>query len=311
MSETDQRLFCFGYGYACDWLQHALMALGGWHVAGTTRDPEKKALMKQHGIKGYIFDQEQPLEDPRLFLKGTTHLLISTPPNDEGDPVFLLHAEDILRIPTIRWVGYLSSISVYGNRNGGWVDENSEVRPTSKRGSRRARAEEQWLSLFRSDNLPVHVFRLAGIYGPGRSALDSVRAGVARRINKPGHAFTRIHVEDIVQTLVASMKAPRPGSIYNICDDRAAPSHEIIEYACQLLELEIPPLLTYDETDMAPIARSFYSDNKRVRNDRMKQELGVRLIYPDYVSGLKGCLDAERLAASMLVQGNGAETAGG
>ena len=187
---TDKKLFCFGYGYTGDYLGQALKKAGGWTIAGTTRDPEKRRFLKNLGVRGYMFDYTQPLEDPQLFLKGTTHLLISTPPAGNGDPTFLMHEDDILSIPTLEWVGYLSSTSVYGDRDGEWVDENSEVRPSTKRGSRRARAEAQWLSLA-GQGVPVHVFRLAGIYGPGRSALDSVRAGIARRIDKPGHAFSR------------------------------------------------------------------------------------------------------------------------
>lgn len=289
-------LFCFGYGYTCDYLGHALQQEGGWAVAGTTRDPDKKALMQDRGVRAYLFDYSKPLNDPALFLQGVTHLLVSTPPDDEGDPVFLMHADDILRHRGLEWVGYLSSTSVYGDRSGEWVDETDAALPSSRRGSRRERAEQQWLSLHKSHGLPVHVFRLAGIYGPGRSALDSVRAGVARRIEKPGHAFSRVHVDDIVRTLIASMHRPAPGEIYNVCDDNAAPSHEVIRYACEMLGIAAPPLLQFDEIDMAPIARSFYKDNKRIRNDKIKTALGVTLRYPDYRSGLQACLEAERQA---------------
>lgn len=306
MSGNGKHLFCFGYGYSCDYLGDALGQAGGWTISGTTRDPEKKALMKKRGIKAFVFDYEKPLNDPQLFFKDVTHLIISTPPGDAGDPVFLMHAEDILNIPTLEWIGYLSSTSVYGDRNGGWVDETSELRPNSRRGTRRARAEGQWWSLFEQNDAPVHIFRLAGIYGPGRSALDSVRAGVARRIDKPGHAFSRIHVDDIVQILLASMHQPRPGAIYNLADDCAAPSHEVIRHACELLDLTPPPLLKFHEADMAPIARSFYADNKRVHNDLIKQELGVTLKYPDYRLGLQACLDAEQKAAEMLLHDTGA-----
>ncbi len=287
-------LFCFGYGYTSDYLGFTLEQQGGWDITGTTRDPDKRALLRQQGIKAYLYDQQHPLDDPSFFFKDVTHLLISTPPDDRGDPTFLAHAEDIAKIKSLRWVGYLSSISVYGDRGGDWVDEASEVRPGSKRGSRRQRAEQQWLSLYEQYDVPVHVFRLAGIYGPGRSALDTVRAGVARRIDKPGHAFNRIHVEDIVQVLMASMNAPSPGAVYNVCDDYPGPSHEVISEACHLLELKEPPLIPFDEADMAPMARSFYSDNKRVANKRIKGELGVDLLYPDYHTGLAACLDMER-----------------
>ncbi len=312
MNEGAHRLFCFGYGYSCDYLGYALQQAGGWEVAGTTRDFAKKALMHERGIRAYIFDYSKPLNDPQMFLRGTTHLLISTPPGDDGDPVFLMHQDDILRHhDTLRWVGYLSSTAVYGDRGGGWVDESAEATPTSKRGSRRALAEEQWLSLHKKHGLPVHVFRLAGIYGPGRSALDSVRAGVARRIDKPGHAFSRVHVDDIVGALIASMLNPAPGEIYNVCDDNAAPSHEVIKHACELLGLTPPPLIPFEDAGMAPIALSFYKDNKRVRNEKIKNALGVTLRYPDYRDGLRACLEAERHARQMLEHAHAEGSFGG
>ncbi len=289
-----KKLFCFGYGYTCDYLAHELMRRGGWSVGGTTRDTEKRTFLRQRGVKAHLFDYEHPLGDPHFILEGTTHLLISTPPDDRGDPTFNMHAADIIRIPTLEWVGYLSTTGVYGDRAGGTVDEYSEIRPNSKRGSRRVRAEEEWYSLLQHYNLPLHIFRLAGIYGPGRSALDSVRAGVARRINKPGQVFNRIHVEDIVQVLIASMERPNPGAAYNLADDDPVPSWEVITYACELLGLTPPPLIPYNEADMAPIARSFYNDNKRVANHRIKEELGVMLKYPSYRDGILACLQAEQ-----------------
>ena len=289
-----KKLFCFGYGYTCDYLGHTLQSLEGWKISGTTRDLEKRRVLKEErGIQSYLFDSQCPLGDPLYVLDGMTHLLISTPPDDAGDPVYHMHAADILQIPTLEWVGYLSTTGVYGDRQGEWVDELGEVRPDSQRGTRRAIAEEQWYSLFQTQGLPVHIFRLSGIYGPGRSALDSVRAGVARRIKKEGHAFNRIHVEDIVQVLMLSMFGPSPGSIYNLSDDNPAPSYEVIAYACDILGIDVPPLITYDEADMAPIARSFYKDNKRIINKKIKEELGAVLKYPDYKQGLLACLEAE------------------
>lgn len=298
--DTTKKLFCFGYGYTSDYLGHELMQQGGWTLAGTTRDRDKQAALRARGVQAHIFDYEHPLADPLYILEGTTHLLISTPPDDMGDPAFLIHADDILKIPTIEWVGYLSTTGVYGDRGGAWVDETAEVRPTTKRGSRRAKAEEQFLSLFKSDKLPVHIFRLAGIYGPGRSALDSVRAGVARRINKPGHAFGRIHVEDIVQVLLASFANPNPGSIYNVTDGNPAASHEVIAYACELLGRTPPPLVDFENADLAGITLSFYMDNRRVHNNKIKDELGIHLKYEDYRKGLEGCKDAEEYVLSLF-----------
>lgn len=288
------KLFCFGFGYTADYLVRALMASDEeWTFAGTTRDPEKRAHLQARGIKASLYDDDRPLANPDKDLKGITHILISTPPDDHGGPTFENHAKDILRIPTLKWIGYLSSTSVYGDRNGGWVTEESEVRPTSKRGSRRARAEAEWMSLFEKEDAPIHLFRLSGIYGPNRSSLDSVRAGAARRIDKLGHAFNRIHVEDIVQCLAASMNNPKPGNAYNLADDMPSPSHMLISYACDLFGLQPPPLIPYEEADMAPIARSFYADNKRVKNDKIKDDLGVTLKYPNYMEGLDACLEEE------------------
>jgi hypothetical protein len=302
LSDKSKRLFCFGFGYTCDYLGYALRQATGWTLSGTTRDPERKNQLMSRRIRTHIFDYDHPLPDPHHVLRDVTHILISTPPDDTGDPSFNAHAEDILNLPSLEWVGYLSTTAVYGGRDGGWVSEQSEIRPSTKRGTRRARAEQQWLSLFRDHGLPVHIFRLAGIYGPGRSALDSVRAGVARRIEKEGQAFNRIHVEDIVQVLRASFARPHPGAAYNLSDDDPVPSHEVIKYACEMLGLKPPPLIPYDEADMAPIARSFYHDNKRVQNDLIKNELGVTLKYPDFRSGLEACLRAEEHATHAFSQ---------
>ena len=294
-----KRLFCFGYGYTADYLGYALQQNEkGWTIGGTTRDEERRRELLSRRIRARIFDYQHPIPDPESRFSRFTHLLICTPPDDDGDPVFNMHAEEFTNLPNLKWVGYLSSTGVYGNRDGGEVDERAEVRPTSRRGSRRALAEQQWLSLHRRYGLPVHIFRLSGIYGPGRSALDSVRAGVARRIEKPNHVFNRIHVDDIVQTLLASFTNPNPGAIYNLADDDPVPSHEVIAYACKLMGLEIPPLIPFEDADLAPITLSFYNDNKHVLNQKIKTELGVKLKYPNYKVGLEGCLQAEESVRS-------------
>ena len=260
-------------------------------MSGTTRDPDKRKELRSRGIQAHLFDFDVPLLDPLYMMRDVTHILISTPPSELGDPTFTMHAGDISQLKNLEWLGYLSTTGAYGDRGGGWVDETTTPRPTTKRGSRRLKAEEQWLSLLSAHNIPTHIFRLAGIYGPGRSAIDSVRAGIARRIDKPGHAFSRIHVEDIIQVLYASIEQPKAGEIYNLCDDLSAPSHEVILYACELLGVEPPPLIHYDKVDLAPITQSFYADNKCVRNDKIKNDLGVRLRYEDYKHGLKACLE--------------------
>ena len=300
MEHAAKHLFCFGYGYSCNYLGHELMGRGGWGVSGTTRDQSRKSELKSRGVKAHLLDDDIPLADPVYMLRDVTHILISTPPSSGGDPTFNMHAQDLLNLPKLEWVGYLSTTGSYGDRGGSWVDESSEVRPTTKRGSRRLNVERQYLSLLKSYGLPVHIFRLAGIYGPGRSALDSVRSSVARRIDKPGHVFSRVHVEDLVQVLLASMYAPKSGEVYNVSDDMPAPSHEVIDYACALLRRPVPPLIPFDGANLAPIALSFYADNKRVRNAKIKSDLGVSLRYPSYKEGLKACMDAEEYASSFL-----------
>ncbi len=297
---TAPKLFCIGYGYTCDYLAHELSKQGLWSFAGTTRDPEKLEYLRADGLEAHLFDRAHPLVDPSHLMRNVTHILVTSPPDDAGDPAFLTHGTDLASLPNLQWLGYLSSTSVYGDKNGALVNEAAEINPTSKRGSRRAKAEEQWLSLHKSSGLPVHIFRLSGIYGPGRSALDSVRAGIAKRIEKPGHVFNRIHVEDIVQVLIASMAQHNPGQAYNVADDVPAPSHEVISHACKLLGRPEPPLIPFENADLAPMARSFYKDHKRIDNTRIKEELGVQLKYPSYREGLQACLDAEDFALSIF-----------
>ena len=300
MNDDRQRLFCFGHGYTADYLSHALQTEEtGWTIGGTTRDVERQRELLSRRIRARIYDDEHPIADPETLFSRFTHLLISVPPNADGDPVFNQYQHEIAKLKNLKWVGYLSSTAVYGDRDGGAVDENSEIRPTSARGSKRDLAERQWLSLHQHYGIPVHIFRLTGIYGPGRSALDSVRAGIARRIEKPGHKFNRIQVEDIVQTLRQSFVNPNPGAVYNLSDDCPAPSYDVIGYACELLGQPAPPIIPYDQANLAPITLSFYNDNKHALNNKIKAELGVQLKYPNYKKGLEGCLAAENHAEEL------------
>jgi nucleoside-diphosphate-sugar epimerase len=287
------RLFCFGLGYSALVVAERLRRRG-WMVAGTCRSEADQAALARDGIAAHLFDRDHPLADPAAALAGTTHLLSSVPPDAVGDPVIDYHAGDIAAIASsLAWSGYLSTTGVYGDRGGGWVDETAPLRPTGERGQRRCAAETAWFDLWRRDGLPVHIFRLAAIYGPGRSALDQVRAGTARRIDKPGQVFSRIHVEDIAGVLEASMARPNPGTAYNVCDDDPAPPQDVVAFACALLGVETPPLVPFGDAGLSPMARSFYDDNKRVVNARIKQELGVRLRYPDYTTGLRALMASE------------------
>lgn len=288
---TDPRLFVFGPGYSARVFADALRA-DGWRVAATCRSEEKKAELEAQGIEAFLFDRGRPLADAKAALAGTTHLLVSIPPDGKGDPVLDQHARDLADLRTLDWGGYLSTTGVYGDTGGEWVSEAAWLKPTGERQKRRVEAERGWLNLYRQYGVPMHLFRLAGIYGPGRSAIDSVRDGTARRVDKPGQVFCRIHVEDIARTLRASMARPTLGAVYNVADDLPSPSHEVVEYACRLLGVEPPPLIPFDQAEMSPMAASFYADCRRVKNDRIKRQLGVTLAYPDYRAGLEAQLAA-------------------
>ena len=295
MSGTQRRLFCFGLGYTAGRLARDLSA-DGWTVAGTCQTAARQAEWTAQGIEAFVFDEESPLADALAALAGTTHLLSSVPPVDGGDPVLMGHGGDIQALGGVQWAGYLSSTGVYGDTGGATVDERSPVKPTSERTRRRAEAEARWLALAKDHGLPVHVFRLAGIYGPGRSTLDLMRADGARRIEKPGHLFSRIHVDDIVTVLKASMSRPDPGAIYNVSDDEPAATADVTQFACKILGTAPPPAIPFEEAEkeMSPMALSFWRDNRRVDNTRIKEELGVALAYPNYRAGLQALLVAGR-----------------
>lgn len=279
------QLFCFGLGYSGARLALALRALG-WQVAGTSRDGAVLQELDTHGIAG---GQLEHAEIP----PGTSHILSTVPPGAAGDPVILAQADKIAATGGLVWLGYLSTTGVYGDRGGDWVTENDTPNPGNERSRHRLAAEQTWLNLWSTRGVPVHIFRLAGIYGPGRNALISVRAGTAKRIVKPGHLFSRIHVDDIVQVLLASMAAPNPGAIYNVCDDEAAAPADVVSHASELLGVTPPPLEEYAPDTMSAMARSFWAENRRVANDRIKRELSIKLRYPDYRSGLKALLREE------------------
>lgn len=287
------RLFIFGFGYSAGWLADRLLRQG-WRVAGTTRTPEKAARMRNAGVEPFLFGPGQPLADATATLEGATHILSSVPPEPGGgDPVLAAHGADIARVVGLRWAGYLSTTGVYGDTGGDWVDETSPLNATGERGRRRVAAEAEWLSLWREQGVRVQIYRLPGIYGPGRSAIDALRSGTARRVDKPGHLFGRIHVADIAGALALSMARPEPGTVLNVVDDEPASGADVVEYAARLLGVEPPPLVPFTSDALSPMAASFYADNRKVRNDRLVRHLGYRLLYPTYREGLAAQLAAE------------------
>jgi nucleoside-diphosphate-sugar epimerase len=278
-------LLSFGHGYSAAALARLLLPQG-WRVIGTTRTPARAAELAATGVEPLIWPGDDPVP-----LAAASHVLISAGPDAAGDPVLrALGAQMAARAPDLEWVGYLSTTAVYGDHQGGWVDEATPLIPASRRGRWRVDAEAAWGAV---PGLPLHIFRLAGIYGPGRGPFAKVRAGTARRIVKPGQVFSRIHVDDIAQVLAASIARPDPGMAYNVCDDDPAPPEDVIAHAAELLGVPVPPAIPYDQADLTPMARSFYGESKRVRNDRIKAELGVTLQYPSYRDGLPALLTTE------------------
>ncbi|MBT7666746.1 MAG: SDR family oxidoreductase [Rhodospirillaceae bacterium] len=277
---TAKKLFCFGLGYSAQVLAQDLLA-NGWSITGTSRDGERDTLP---------FARTQPLDNPARQMAGASHVLVSIPPDATGDPVLDCHGDDIAKLEQLSWLGYLSPTGVYGDHGGGWVDETTTTAPINRRSEWRVLSEQAWLAWGRQHDVAVQIFRLAGIYGPGRNALVNLRQGKARRIVKPGHVFSRIHVEDLARVLQASMAQPNPGAIYNVCDDEPAPPQDVITYGAELLGLSPPDEVPFEQADLSPMAVSFYSDNKRVSNERITQELGIVLQYPTYRAGLEALL---------------------
>ncbi len=254
-------------------------------VVGSVRSVEKAAALSDDGLTVRLFPGEE--DALATDIAGADALLVSVPPGEAGDPVLARFAADIAAAPRLGWIGYLSTIGVYGDHHGAWIDEATIPRPLSRRSRWRLAAEEAWLALGRESGKPVHVFRLAGIYGPGRSAFDKLAAGTARRLVKPGQVFNRIHVDDIAMVLAASLDRPRAGAIYNVTDDEPAPPQDVIAYAAELAGREPPPEAPFDAAALSPMAASFWGENKRVRNGLLKAELGVSLAYPSYREGLR------------------------
>jgi nucleoside-diphosphate-sugar epimerase len=278
-----KHLLSFGHGYSAQALASRLLPLG-WEISGTTRGEKKAAKFRDTGIKLFLWG-DCGIENA---FASATAILISTGPNEQGDPVLLRYRKLFEKhSKNLDWVGYLSTTGVYGDFDGQWVDEDTTLNPQTKRGQLRLSAEQDWQSV---PGLPLHIYRLAGIYGPGRGPFSKVRNGTARLIIKKGQVFNRTHVDDIAQVLLASLTTPNPGRIYNVCDNDPAPPQDVISYAAELLGLPMPPVVNFEEADLSSMARSFYAENKKILNTRIKSELGVTLLYPNYKAGLKAML---------------------
>jgi nucleoside-diphosphate-sugar epimerase len=280
-----RRIVILGLGYAGRAVARRL-AGPGFAVAGTARTAEGAAAIAGEGWQGLVFDGEQPGDGVAEALGAATHLLVAVPPEATGEPVLRHHALDIAGARDLAWIGYLSTVGVYGDHGGAWVDETTPCAPVSARGARRLEAEAAWQALGAAAGKRVAVFRLPGIYGPGRSAFDALRQGTARRVVKPGQVFNRIHVADIAGAVAAAVAAPDAAGVYNVTDDAPAPPEDVVAHAARLMGIEPPPEVPIAEAALSPMALSFYAESKRVSNRRLKQELGYRLRYPSYREGL-------------------------
>ncbi len=281
----DNHLLIFGFGFTsqavADRLQSKFKS-----ICGTTRSAEKFDVLKQQDIEPILFDGETVSAELQLALNNATHLLVSIGPNSNGDPVLNAISKSGDQFKHLQWAGYLSTVGVYGNHDGEWVNEETECKPVSKRSKERVATETEWLQLGRQTGVPIAIFRLSGIYGPGRNTFMNIEKGKARRLVKPGQVFNRIHREDIAQAVDLAIEAKVAG-IFNITDDLPAPPQDVVTYAFELMGKEPPKEIDFASADLTPMARSFYGENKRVSNNKSKTHLGMTYHWPDYKSSLQ------------------------
>ncbi|NEX94577.1 SDR family oxidoreductase [Caulobacter sp. 17J65-9] len=284
------KLFVFGYGYLGSTFAN-LMRQEGWRVAASARDPDKRARLAANGIEAVDPDDPAALA---AAVEGAHAILVTSPPGPDGCPGLKALAPALAGARAFPdWIGYVSTTGVYGDRGGGWVFEESAPNAPTVEGARRLIAERDWRQVGRGMGLTVCVFRLPAIYGPGRSAVDKLKDGTARLVRKPGQVFNRIHVEDAADALLASLLQPRPGAVYNVCDDEPVAAEVLIEGAAQMLGLPLPPEVPWTDDSVSDAMRRFYTDNKRVSNARLKAELNWRPRYPTWREGLADILARE------------------
>jgi nucleoside-diphosphate-sugar epimerase len=279
--------FFFGMGYSSLATARAVHALidPAIPIAGTTRSEEKLDALADSAIRAHLFDGLVPGATLAADLQQATHVVVSIPPDELGDPVLNFHRETLDRAANLQWLCYFSTVGVYGDFGGNWIDESAACKPANKRSQQRVEAEEHWRDYAAGRGLPLLILRLAGIYGPGRSAFDKLRDGTARRIVKPDQVFNRIHVEDIGRVTALAAVAGLDGA-FNLADNEPAPPQDLVTFAAKLMGVEPPPEIPFETAEMTPMARSFYSDNKRVSNRAIRQVLGIDLLYPTYREGL-------------------------
>jgi nucleoside-diphosphate-sugar epimerase len=291
------RLVIIGLGYSARAIaQETQQAIAdeGERLVVTARRAEKVAQLGAEGFEALAFDGTALSPALSAALGAATHLLVSAPPGEAGDPLLGAPGFADLAMPALRRVLYLSTVGIYGDHQGAWVDEQTPPRPVSLRSRQRVAAEAAWLGFAAARGVDLGIFRLAGIYGPGRSAIDNLRAGTARRLVKPGQVFNRIHVADIAGAGALALRYAGALGIFNLADDEPCPPQDVVTHAADLLGLVPPPEIPFETAELTPMARSFYGENKRVSNARIKARLGYRFRYPTYREGLAACLAADR-----------------
>lgn len=284
-------LFCFGIGYSA----LALHTIGGGAVttfSGTVRTAEKAALLRQRGIEAHVLAKGEPSNELAVALRRADAILVSAAPGDAGDPMLAALAENLQACAHLRLVIYLSTVGVYGDHQGALIDEGAPLRATSERGVRRIAAEQAWQAFGKERGIAIQIHRLAGIYGPGRSVVDDLRAGTARRIIKEGQVFNRIHVDDIAGAALAGLHKPEIQGAFNVCDDEPCPPQDVVLHAATVMGLPPPPETPFERAELSEMGRSFYAESKRCRNDRLKSVLGYSLRYPTYREGIAALITA-------------------
>lgn len=305
-------LLIFGVGYSASAIGRRLRERG-WRIIGSVREAGKASGLAAEGWEPLVFDGVRVTPEIRAALDEATHVLGSIPPDEAGDPVLRRLSPELARAPRLRWIGYLSTVGVYGDHGGNWVDEDTPPAPASWRSRLRLQAEQGWTDLALGAGKRLDIFRLAGIYGPGRSALDRLASGLERRVTRPGQVFNRIHVDDLATVVsAAAAQAGADGqtgapsspagavTLYNVADDEPASAEDVVCYAARLLGLAPPPPVPVDSAGLSPLARSFYLENKRVLNAKLKERLGVDLRYPTYREGLAAIRAAAKLSPAVL-----------
>ena len=287
------RAFFFGLGYSSQYAAQVMLGRGVERIGGTVREHEKAARLQQAGLDAVVYDGAAPTSAATSALSDATHVIQSIAPDAVGDPVLRHFRRDLDAAQDLQWLCYYSTVGVYGDFGGAWIDETAPLVPRNMRSDRRVLAEAEWRDYAKARGVPLCILRLAGIYGPGRSSFDKLRNGTARRIVKQGQVFNRIHVADIGRvTALAAEK--RLAGTFNLADDEPAPPQDVIAYAANLIGVDVPPGLPFETAEMTPMQRSFYRDNKRVSNRAIKQALGVDLLYPTYREGLAQILESEK-----------------